>query len=967
MVDPTVRQRVREFLLNAFSISELRILVADYYPQLSASINWSGPPIAVASDVVDSLYRYGLLDQTFAEYLLRARTRRREEIQELAVLLPPQIGDRGSPATPTIVPDQEGAPVRIHVVGMADDIDPLVSAFYSTLAKEINALEVNLRFDRLTDSGPDLRRSTVAVPVLSSTLVGAPFFAAFRSNLEEAATSGTTILPIQSSRLLFLPKNWPFSPAHEGDVESASEPTAIVGVVARQITALINSLESTPSPADPHDPPVVATERYTIDRIFKTFGVPDLTCVKTDELDELEHELGIMGKGLVVEGPSGIGKSVAVDRALHRLGKKAEYLRCKAEAHQAKISTLLKQQPETLDGHWVLDDFQELDADTKRKVGAFMKAVGDAQNEIGSPAARGKITIIGISDTHQSLVGAVPDLSMRACRIRIQRQTRKTILEMIEKGERAANVHFEHKQMYATEANGSLMLAQFFCEQALRMNKIFETRLTPTVVETKMHEVWKCAVETLREQFHQPLQAFCMLDADTQPRGAGLALLYSLKESPESAVAMNNVRPRFPQLNNAFVVLGKGLATAGNTTPWKRVIYCNIDTEQLVAEDPKVEFYLRQLPWIQFAHECGVTIRESPDAGLEFIDADRPTPNPIPAAAATADAAHLQPGVAVSEGVVRILHLSDFHFRTGTQWDSQTVLGRLTTDLTTLVERGQAPDFIVITGDIAFSGQAEEYDLAKKWIKDQLLPATFLGPSELLVVPGNHDVDRSAVGITARAAQNLLLETGKQSDIAAVLGNPQERQTLLARHSAYLDFINNLGVAGQRWSAPWGQVLRSVNGVKLHFAGLCSSWMSYGDTDRSRLLLGIWQVNEVLKGSDDADVVLAAMHHPWDYYAEADKPAMAEVQSRAHVILRGHLHESAAIAYQAANHDSVIELAAGACYESSTLPNSYQLIELHTENRVLRHFPRFWNPAKRLWQAELNMHEGESGDYTMRG
>src|SRR5690606_30590030 len=101
--------------------------------------------------------------------------------------------------------------------------------------------------------------------------------------------------------------------------------------------------------------------------------------------------------------------------------------------------------------------------------------------------------------------------------------------------------------------------------------------------------------------------------------------------------------------------------------------------------------------------------------------------------------------------VMRVLHLSDFHFRASTTWDASTVLGRLSVDIERqILQEGLAPDIIVLTGDIAYSGKAEEYDLARAWITKELLPAARVGADRLVIVPGNHDADRGRVDFVAR-------------------------------------------------------------------------------------------------------------------------------------------------------------------------------------------------------------------------
>ena len=102
---------------------------------------------------------------------------------------------------------------------------------------------------------------------------------------------------------------------------------------------------------------------------------------------------------------------------------------------------------------------------------------------------------------------------------------------------------------------------------------------------------------------------------------------------------------------------------------------------------------------------------------------------------------------------IRILHLSDIHFKTSKAWDQDPVLRALARYIGEEVKAGITPDLVVITGDLAFSGTAEEYALARTWLDEQLWPALGgdLPREHLLLVPGNHDVDRRKVSRGVRA------------------------------------------------------------------------------------------------------------------------------------------------------------------------------------------------------------------------
>lgn len=89
------------------------------------------------------------------------------------------------------------------------------------------------------------------------------------------------------------------------------------------------------------------------------------------------------------------------------------------------------------------------------------------------------------------------------------------------------------------------------------------------------------------------------------------------------------------------------------------------------------------------------------------------------------------------------LHVSDFHFRGGVSpYDRQVILRALVQSVRRFRDTGRVPDVIFATGDVAYSGKAQEYALATEFF-DDLLEAAGLDRRRLHLVPGNHDVDRT--------------------------------------------------------------------------------------------------------------------------------------------------------------------------------------------------------------------------------
>ncbi len=194
------------------------------------------------------------------------------------------------------------------------------------------------------------------------------------------------------------------------------------------------------------------------------------------------------------------------------------------------------------------------------------------------------------------------------------------------------------------------------------------------------------------------------------------------------------------------------------------------------------------------------------------------------------------------------LHLSDLHFRAGEghTWDRDIVLRKLVDDVETrITEDHLRPDFIAITGDIAFSGKAEEYELARQFF-DELLQVTAVPRTRLFVAPGNHDVDRAAI---TRGASAIASALDSREAVAEVLAADTDRRVLFQRLDAYARFVNDYFSPDRSFTdeAPFVVQSFDVAGRRLAVLALSSAWLARGgDEDRGRLVIGERQVRQAI-------------------------------------------------------------------------------------------------------------------------
>ncbi|MGY4309746.1 hypothetical protein ACVIJ6_006989 [Bradyrhizobium sp. USDA 4369] len=120
------------------------------------------------------------------------------------------------------------------------------------------------------------------------------------------------------------------------------------------------------------------------------------------------------------------------------------------------------------------------------------------------------------------------------------------------------------------------------------------------------------------------------------------------------------------------------------------------------------------------------------------------------------------------------VHLSDIHFR-------KTEIGQpddpnlaLRSDIIRDVRRmrkeiGRPADGILLTGDVAFAGRAEEYAFAYAWLEERLCPEAGCKIDDVFVIPGNHDVDRNAEKDIAQSMAREALRAAPAKDVNGYL------------------------------------------------------------------------------------------------------------------------------------------------------------------------------------------------------
>lgn len=302
------------------------------------------------------------------------------------------------------------------------------------------------------------------------------------------------------------------------------------------------------------------------------------------------------------------------------------------------------------------------------------------------------------------------------------------------------------------------------------------------------------------------------------------------------------------------------------------------------------------------------------------------------------------------EGTFHALHLSDLHF--ATIEDAEEWYGQLFLDLTKGLKL-PILNCLVLSGDIGTLSEPKEYDAAELFLR-KLMKDFKLGPDDVVMVPGNHDLNWQ---ISKRA-----VESG-----ASGLPEP-------AMYEKRFFFFGRLlkKITGKEFPMKkedqW--TLKAFQSHRLLFLGLNSCWeLDHLNTTRASIN-GVACVNALRKIQDrhDGYIKIAVWHHPLDSPDEdrIKDTGFMELLSKSgfKLALHGHIHraENRSFRPDRSPEGSHISIIAAGTFGAATrelfpaYPWQYNVLriernQVQVETRKRENSHGSWKPDAR-WQED---------------
>lgn len=251
---------------------------------------------------------------------------------------------------------------------------------------------------------------------------------------------------------------------------------------------------------------------------------------------------------------------------------------------------------------------------------------------------------------------------------------------------------------------------------------------------------------------------------------------------------------------------------------------------------------------------------------------------------------------------VRIIHLSDFHYKKEFDNDFNTIMHTISEKIKERINQWEGTNIIILSGDLAYSGTEEEYKKVGEKLEDLRKDTNSIG---IFSSPGNHDIDRK------KYPANYILDVDQCISHGDWDGLKKLEENILLNFN-----IEHPEPYIEPYIEPYVKFSRSLeenNKVKVDYNGLTGVAKLLTEDKKCYmniiLLNSAWllspsytyfgyvgenQIKAALKlmenGVNDSCFNVTVLHHPFQALAPASQYYFQELMDISNIILTGHIH-----------------------------------------------------------------------------
>jgi len=287
-------------------------------------------------------------------------------------------------------------------------------------------------------------------------------------------------------------------------------------------------------------------EKRTLGDVFKTVGLPKYTYVKPSHFGEVRADIQQPGKHLLIEGPSGIGKTCVVFKVFEEIGfvenKDFKYISARDKDADIELLNFLEVAsrgdfpPQHI---LVVDDFHLFPSTLRDGVGATLKRLSDRAFQLAAPP---KVVLIGIPTTGTALLADAYDLGPRLGSYRFTGASDREINKLLDEGEAALGVLFEDRGYLLGESSQNFWLAQFIANKICATQDVYEEQEDPKILTFDLLAIRQRLMDELSNRYLKTALTFAK-GKKWRPGGNKpyLDVLLALAKNPDLVVTYDKV------------------------------------------------------------------------------------------------------------------------------------------------------------------------------------------------------------------------------------------------------------------------------------------------------------------------------------------------------------------------------------------------------------------------------------------
>lgn len=282
------------------------------------------------------------------------------------------------------------------------------------------------------------------------------------------------------------------------------------------------------------------------------------------------------------------------------------------------------------------------------------------------------------------------------------------------------------------------------------------------------------------------------------------------------------------------------------------------------------------------------------------------------------------------------MHLSDIHIKSV----KEGVLSNADKIGSAIRSRNDGADLVVcvVTGDISFSGKAEQFEIAREFFTN--IAASVGSVVHFAMVPGNHDLDHDRPNAAREAlVKSVLQSPGEKIDttIVEVLAKPQR---------AFFEFRDKMHNEHDALLGDCVAYCYKFNGGNGEFVAVrCvnTALLSSLKEKPASLLIP----SQIADDLQNQCFTITAFHHPYNWLNPASKAVVRALEHNSDLILTGHEHEhDRTVKYRPESYVATTYIEAAALQEHfGSDESAFNVLLVDTKKGEYKFFHFEWNGA----------------------